>query len=502
MRSKNALKNLSFHLLYEGIVFILGIIFPRFIILTYGSEINGLTATLTRLLSLISLIQAGAVGAAIFQMYKPVAENDYDTQSAIIFSSKKYYRIITQVYLLLSLVVGVYCGYHLGNQGLHFTDIFFSFIILAINGAGMLYFGSVCDIFLSPHQKKYYISIAMICEQIVRYSLTAIVLIFHLHFLFIYLSFLAGGIVCIIIQITIFKKFSKSIIDRNPDNKHYLIPNRRYLMLTCVGTEAITASPSVIIATVEGLVSASVFSLYSMIFMSMRTIINSIQLSFSAIFGNLVKTSDDNHIYRVYSLIELITISVGTICSVGIAFLIIPFIKLYSVGFHDADYLIPILGLFIVFYTFVFSFRSAYGFVITVYGLFKEMCIISLGFGILGIAISFICVLFYGMPYVMVGLLFNQVGCAVSSLILIVKRIKWFSFKKLLQRGIVMIVITITAVIAYYCLKPGINSWFEWVINGVIVVLFSVTIIFLYCLLFERENLKMLFSYLKNVFSI
>ena len=92
MRSKNAFRNLLFYLIYEVLCFILGIIFPRFIIHAYGSEINGLTSTITRILSLINLIQAGAVGTAIYQMYKPVAEDDYDKQSAIIYSSRRFYN--------------------------------------------------------------------------------------------------------------------------------------------------------------------------------------------------------------------------------------------------------------------------------------------------------------------------------------------------------------------------------------------------------------------------
>ena len=129
MRSKNAFKNLIWYLGYEIIVFVLSVIFPRFIILTYGSSINGLTSTITRILSLINLIQAGAVGAAIYQMYKPVAENDYETQSAIIYSSKKFYYVVSVIYLTVSLAVGVFYGFYLENEELKFWAIFLSFFI-------------------------------------------------------------------------------------------------------------------------------------------------------------------------------------------------------------------------------------------------------------------------------------------------------------------------------------------------------------------------------------
>ena len=140
MRSKNAIKNLVVYLCYEVFVFVLGIVFPRFIILEYGSEINGLTATITRILSLINLIQAGAVGAAIYQMYKPVAEGDYETQSAIIYSSRRFYNRITVVFFSVAMLAGVFYSFHLQSDTVSFIEILLSFLILALNGSGALMF--------------------------------------------------------------------------------------------------------------------------------------------------------------------------------------------------------------------------------------------------------------------------------------------------------------------------------------------------------------------------
>ncbi|MBR2465190.1 MAG: oligosaccharide flippase family protein [Clostridia bacterium] len=499
MRSKNAAKALVMHLGYEVLVFALGIIFPRFIILEYGSEINGLTATITRVLSLINLIQAGAVGAAIFQMYKPVAENDYETQSAILYASRRFYNRITVVYFAVALIAGVFYSFHLHNETLGFIEILIAFLILAINGSGALLFNSICDIYVSSHQKKYYLTIAMLCEQIVRYLCLVIVLLLHLHFLCIYIAYLLGGVVSVAVNLYLYKKLSRGRITNDPKNKDYEISDRKYLMMSSVGSEAVTASPSIIITTFVSLVASSVFSVYAMVFTSMKTVLNSIQLSFSAIFGNLVKTSDDEHVGEVYSVIEYITIALGAVCAACVGYLLIPFIKLYTAGITDAEYLHIQLVIFVVAYTAIFAFRTSFSYVATVYGLFKQICRITLFFGILGIVVSALCVIFAGMSYVMCGLLLNQIGCAVSTLYVIKKNIGWYDIVPLLRRTLVMLLMASCALFVYFTLTPVITSWIAWVIYGVISFAFAGALWLLYSVLFERRILKDIVAYGKKL---
>ena len=73
MRSLSTLKNMIASLACEIMLVLFGLVVPRLIIETYGSEVNGLTSTITQVLSILNLLQAGAVGASIFQMYKPIA---------------------------------------------------------------------------------------------------------------------------------------------------------------------------------------------------------------------------------------------------------------------------------------------------------------------------------------------------------------------------------------------------------------------------------------------
>lgn len=496
MRSKNALKSLLALFCYEAVIFATSIVYPRWIILTYGSEVNGLSTTITRALSLVSLIQAGAIGASIYQMYQPVAENDVVTQSEIMYSSKKYYKKIVLIYLSLSLVIAAFFSVYLGNETLFAKDIFLAFMIVAVNGGLQLYITSICDIFFSAHQKKYYVTIAQIVYQVVNYGCLTLVLYYKLSYIYIFLSMLLGGLIGVLINLLLYKSFSKGIICPNPENKNYVIPGRRYLMLSCIGGEAVTTAPTIIVSTILGLIYSSVFSVYSLVYMSMRTLISTIQLSVSPIFGNLVKTSDDSKLLYIYDLIELITVLFGTLLSAVAGVLIIPFIEIYTKDINDAEYLYPVLAIFVVAFIVFLTISSAFGYVSTIYGLFKQTCTITLISSGVGIVISAICTVLWGISYVMVGVIIYQVLSLLLTLKVLQKNVRWFRLSGIIKRSVFLIVATLLLYNLYVMCRVEISTWSQWFRAAIFASIATGGIISIYVVLFERKPVRDIISYL------
>ena len=495
MRSKNAAINFFSYVFYEVVFFACNIIFPRFIILTYGSDVNGLTSTIYKLLAIVSLIQAGAIGAASYQMFKPVAENDYDTQSAIIYSSRKFYNVVTAIYFCSSCVLGVIYGFYLENEYLSFFEIFLSFLTLGLSGCFPLFFNSICDIYVSSHQKAYYLKISAFANLIVHYGILTVVLLLKLHFVFIYVAILLGSFVNGILNYVIYKKLSKGKITNNPTNKKFVIPDRKYLMLSTIGTEAISAAPTIIITTLVDLSAASVFSIYSMIFGSMKTILNSIQYSIAPIFGNAVNTADDKKLVNIYDCIELATMLLGTVASACCVFLIVPFVKIYTSGITDATYLNTYLAIFVTSYIVILAFRASFNFVAGVHGLFKDLCNITILLGIIGVVISFLCLLFLDFSFVMLGLIVNEIGCSILILALLKRKVAWYRIKPLLRRTIVLVVTTLLSAILYSVINPQITSFSIWFLYAIGVALSTVAVLLVYCLLFEKSQIKKYIEY-------
>ena len=73
MRSKKALKNIITSLIQQVTVLLCGLIVPRAIIGTFGSNVNGLTSSITQFLSYITLLEAGIGPVIKAALYKPIA---------------------------------------------------------------------------------------------------------------------------------------------------------------------------------------------------------------------------------------------------------------------------------------------------------------------------------------------------------------------------------------------------------------------------------------------
>ena len=92
MRSKSSMYNLIAAMLLQIITLIIGIVLPRVMLLSFGSEINGLVSSIKQFISYITLVEAGLAGACIYSLYKPLADNNYVEINKILSGTKRFYN--------------------------------------------------------------------------------------------------------------------------------------------------------------------------------------------------------------------------------------------------------------------------------------------------------------------------------------------------------------------------------------------------------------------------
>ena len=97
-RTKNAMLNIIFSLLFQFVVFVKGMILPRIIIPTYGSDVNGLVSSIVQFLTYISLLEAGVGSIFRASLYKPLANGDINGVSGIINEQKLFYKKIGMIF--------------------------------------------------------------------------------------------------------------------------------------------------------------------------------------------------------------------------------------------------------------------------------------------------------------------------------------------------------------------------------------------------------------------
>ena len=76
MNAKRGFYNVFFGLLGQVVSIALGVIIPRLVIVSLGSESNGLLSSVNQALVYLGLLEAGIGTATSQALYKPVAEQD------------------------------------------------------------------------------------------------------------------------------------------------------------------------------------------------------------------------------------------------------------------------------------------------------------------------------------------------------------------------------------------------------------------------------------------
>ena len=105
MRSKKALKNIIVSLFQQFIAIICGLVLPRAIIKSYGSNVNGLISSITQFLAYIALLESGIGPVIKSVLYKPIAEKDKSQIEKILKSAQKFFNLIAYIFIAYLMVL-------------------------------------------------------------------------------------------------------------------------------------------------------------------------------------------------------------------------------------------------------------------------------------------------------------------------------------------------------------------------------------------------------------
>ena len=105
MRSKRAVSNTIALIVLQIISLICGFIVPRLIISNFGSDVNGLVASIGKFLTYISLIEFGFGPVVKSILYKKKKKKNKGEIKKILKAAEKFFRHIALIFLVYVLVL-------------------------------------------------------------------------------------------------------------------------------------------------------------------------------------------------------------------------------------------------------------------------------------------------------------------------------------------------------------------------------------------------------------
>ena len=489
----NKKKNLFSALVLQILTMISGLILPRIIIGTFGSEINGMVSSITQFLSFISLLEGGLGAVILAELYKPIEVNDHETINSILNSCQEFFKKLSFVFIIYTIIVGVV--YSIAEKGKYsFAYVCSLVFILSFTTLAQYLFSITNKLLLQAQQKIYIVNIVM-SITVVAYLLISVVLIYtypEIHLIKL------GSAIAYLLQPIAFNYY----IDNRYKGKRRRVCHTRYDLKSRWDGFAqnlahfINLNTDVALITIfSSLVDVSIYSVYMLSITALRSIIASLTNSYQSTLGKYFAQEDFAQLKRKFEKFDNMNTVVSMSLFCTCVLLINPFVSIYTSGIKDANYYQPLFALIITLANLVYCIREPYRFIILAAGRFKETNFGAMMEAILNLTISISLLRWFGL-----------VGIAVGTLIAVTYRYLYFVYylkKDILHKdyteyifrwGKILILIVLN-VIVYYSVSFGIEGFIDFIIYGMIIFIFEAIISYL---LFIKLNKKALMRGGKN----
>lgn len=498
-RTKKFFYNAITTALCQVCVMFAGFIIPRVMLRYYGSEINGLVSSISQFIVYFNLVEAGLSGAAIYALYRPLADNNHKAINGVISATQKYY---TQAgYIFVSLTIGLAFVYPMfvRTDVLSPINVGLLVLILGVNGALEFFTLSKYRALLSADQRTYVISLASIVH-IVANTLIIVVLvdlgtdIVVLRFIALFSIFLRSVILMAYVKV----KYKYVNYKEKPDMAGL---DKRWDVLYLQILGAIHSGAPVVILTVvlRDLKVISVYTIFYMVVSGLNGVLSIFKSGLSASFGNVIARGEQKTLQKAYSEFEFLYYSLITIIY-SVAFVtIMPFIRIYTTGITDVNYDLPFIGSLFVLSGLLYNIKTPQGMIVISAGLYKETKRQTTIQGAIAILGGIILVPFWGLVGVMIAKILSDIYRNLDLLFFIPKHVTKLPVKKTLYRWVKLSICTATICVPFFFIEINPYGYLYWTLYASSIGIYAIFVVALSGYIFDRDDMK---SVTKRIVSI
>lgn len=484
---KSAKLNLISMLVCQAVGILSGFILPRLILVTFGSEVNGLTSSLAQFLSYISLFEGGVSTVFTTCLYAPLEQKDEHRISSIVKTSTNFFNKLGLMFLFYTCGVAVIYPVFVKSD---FSIAYVASLtfIIAISTYAQYMFCISYKILLVADNKGhvvYFIQAACYFGSLIA-SIIAIKLYPSIHLVKLVSS------IFFFIQPIIFSRYARKKYDI--DSNVEMDEEASYQKWSGFGQNFATfiyRNTDIVVLTIfSTLTSVSVYSVYYMILNAVREFVKSAVVALTPSIGNTYVLGDSDLSNRAYDKLEYIVFASTAFMFSCAAALMMPFIAIYTRGINDAEYFQPLFGFLLLAAFAIECIREPYLQLTFIAGHFRETSLYAYIEALLNVCISVAAVSRYGLIGVAVGTLFAVTFRTMA--------LAWYNKSHVLYRPIgrwsgqvvlLGVIVIFTGVLFSKILIIDVSNYLAWVLYAVIVALASILLILFVSLIFFREQL-------------
>ncbi|MBE6594438.1 MAG: sugar isomerase [Ruminococcaceae bacterium] len=413
-RKKKLFLNVGTAIGYQLITIVCGFVLPQFIIPYFGSATNGLINSITQFLTIITLCECGVGAVVQSALYKPLADRNDEDISKVVISSNRFFNKIVRI------------------LGIYVIGLMVFYPIIVKNEFSPLYTASLVLILAFSYLVQYYLFLTyrllLNADQLSYIQLGAhsIALIFNAG-LTILLIKLGASVHLVKLGSVVAFFFQPLLVKIYIDKRYHLnlkLPlteeplKQKWNGLAQHIASVVQSNVATVVLTVfSTLESISIYSVYYLVAHGIRQIIITLNTGVTAMLGNMYAKNESETLNQSFSMVEFSFHTLVTLLFGITAILIIPFVRIYTVNFTDAEYIQPVFAALMVLGQATYCLRIPYEMMISVTGQYKQTqmssiieaainivtaCILVLIWGMEGVAVSTILAMSYRMIYLVI----------------------------------------------------------------------------------------------------
>jgi O-antigen/teichoic acid export membrane protein len=335
MKRKDFLKNIITGFGGQLIAIVLGIIVPRIMISSYGSDVNGVISTTAQVFSYLALLEAGIGQSARIALYKPIADRDNEKISMVFLAAESYFRRITLYYgigvMAISLIVP-----HLMKSDMPHLTILSVFFLEGMSGVISFYYLQTPTILLNVDGKGYINNYVTLSNKIIGYLAKIILASLGVNIVLVQFAFFIIAVLKVIFyRIYIKKKYSWIVRRETPDIS--LLKDKNSYLITEIAWTIFSSTDMMVLSFFVSTKLSSVYSIYNLIYGSINLLLSAVGGSILYVLGQIYY-KNRNEYEEVHDAMNTVFIGTMTILMSVSYVLAIPFVKLYTRGVADVDY--------------------------------------------------------------------------------------------------------------------------------------------------------------------
>ena len=496
-RSEKAIINTFSELILQLVTAICAFILPRLILTHFGSAYNGITQSITQFIGCIALLKSGIGSVTRAALYKPLSKNDNVGISEVVNATSNFMKRVAIIFISVIVMFAMVYPFIISNE----FDWFFTFtlvIILSISTFAQYFFGLTYQMVLEADQLNYIISIINIFSTILNTIIASILIIMGFEIRIVKLSSaIVFALPPIFYNIYVKNKYN---IDKSITPNYSLI-NERWDAFGHQLADFINLNTDIILITIFlGVKEVSVYTVYYMVANSIKKVINAFETGSTAAFGNMIAKEENERLKVRFEQYEFLAFFISSFLLTVTGILLVPFIKIYTHGIHDINYVRWLFSILVCISVFIDTIKNPYQQIVYAAGKFKKTRNGAFVEAFINIFVSIVLINMIGMNGVIIGTI---VALAYRTL-----RYHFFICENVIQRrksNILLkllfslcIAFTSTILIKKFIVINCI-SYFQWGINAIFVSIIILLISIVFSFIFFKNDLFEIIKTIKKI---